>query len=263
MTHDFIDGPKGRIAYAKAAGAKANGNGPTTVWLGGFRSDMTGTKAQHLHDWAAARGRAYLRFDYSGHGASDGEFEAGCISDWRDDARRAIETLASGPLILVGSSMGAWIAGLLAREFGDRLAGLVLIAPAPDFTEELMWPSLGRGARRSIEEDGRAALPSIYSDEPTIITKRLFEDGRKNLLLGEPLDVAAPVRILQGMADPDVPWRHAMRFAETIVSDDVEIFMTKTGDHRLSTPADLQRLTDVLEGLYASPAQSAPSQKRF
>ncbi|MEO0399353.1 MAG: alpha/beta hydrolase [Pseudomonadota bacterium] len=244
MPHRFLDGPNGRVAYEKT-----DGEGPCVVWLGGFRSDMTGTKATHLEAWAQNRGRAFLRFDYSGHGASDGEFRDGAISIWLDDAAAAIDALTDGPIILVGSSMGGWIAGLLTRTLSDRLAGLVLIAPAPDFTETLMWPNLGPGARRSIEEDGACALPSLYDQEPTIITKKLIEDGRRNLLLGAPLAYDGPVRILQGMADPEVPWRHAVQFAETITSDDVRITLTKSGDHRLSTPDDLQRLTDTLDAL--------------
>lgn len=244
MTENFIDGPNGRLAYQKTEGKE-----PTVVWLGGFQSDMTGTKATHLHAWAQKRQQSYLRFDYSGHGTSDGDFLDGCIGEWRDDARKAIQSLTQGPVILVGSSMGAWISGLLAQEMGDRLAALVLIAPAPDFTEELMWPSFGPGLRRTIMEKGKAALPSLEGNQPTVITRKLIEDGKRNLLLQNDLNISVPVRILQGMADTDVPWQHAMRFAETIKSSDIEIMMTKSGDHRLSTPPDLARLTEVLDRL--------------
>ncbi|MEM6413273.1 MAG: alpha/beta hydrolase [Pseudomonadota bacterium] len=244
MTEQFIEGPHGRIAFAHNDGRE-----PTVVWLGGFQSDMTGTKATHLHAWAEQRGQSFLRFDYSGHGSSDGNFEDGCISEWRDDAKTAIHALTKGQLILVGSSMGAWIAGLIAREISNRITGLVFIAPAPDFTEALIWPLLGTGARTSIMEHGRAALPSLDDNPPTLITRKLIEDARNNLLLSDGLTINAPVRILQGMADSEVPWKHAMQFAEKINTTDLEIIMTKTGDHRLSTPPDLERLTNVLDAV--------------
>ena len=240
-TPSFLDGPNGRLAYEKL-----DGKGPTIVWLGGFRSDMTGTKATHLKNWAKATGRAFLRFDYSGHGQSEGVFEQGCISDWTNDARAAIDIATTGPLILVGSSMGGWVTALLAQQISSRIAGIVFIAPAPDFTEELMWPSLSEQDRETIMQDGKIETPSDYSDEPTIITRKLIEDGRENLVLTSPITIDAPVRILQGMKDPDVPWQHAMRLAEKLTSDDLTIGITKTGDHSLSTPADLQRLTAAI-----------------
>ena len=243
---DFFDGPGGRLAYRRR-----KGGGPVVVWLGGFRSDMEGTKALHLDAWAAARGRAFLRFDYRGHGRSDGRFEDGTIGAWRDDAAALIAAKTSGPLVLVGSSMGGWIAGLLARDMPERLAGLVLIAPAPDFTERLMWPSFTDAERDALLRDGRLLRPSAYCDAPEILTLALFEDGRRNGLLEEGLTLDAPVRILQGMADADVPWRHAMAFAERIACPDLEVVLTKSGDHRLSSPRDLDRLTATLDALPA------------
>jgi len=237
----YLDGPNGRLAYQKVDGA-----GPTVVWLGGFKSDMSGTKATHLDEWARQRDRAFLRFDYSGHGRSEGAFEDGCISDWTSDALAVIDAATDGPLILVGSSMGGWVATLLAPKLADRLAGVVFIAPAPDFTEELMWPSLSEELRDAIMNDGKIEQASDYSDDPTIVTKKLIEDGRNNLVLDGPIVINAPVRILQGMADPDVPFTHALKLAEKLTSKDVMIGLTKAGDHSLSEPEDLLRLTAAL-----------------
>jgi len=239
---DYIDGPHGPIAYRKR-----QGEGPGIVWLGGFRSDMLGTKAGFLDDWAARAGRAFLRFDYSGHGESDGRFEDGSIGEWAADALAAFDALTDGAQILVGSSMGAWIATLLAKQRPDRIAAIIFIAPAPDFTEKLMWPGFTEDERQTILREGRLEQPSEYSDEPEIITRKLIEDGRNHLVMTDPVPIACPVRILQGMKDDAVPWRHAVEFAERIASDDVELTLTKNGDHRLSTPADLDRLTGVLE----------------
>ena len=241
----FIDGPHGRIAYRRSEGA-----GPGVVWLGGFRSDMAGTKAAFLHDWAAQQGRAFLRFDYSGHGESDGAFEDGCIGEWAADAEAAFDALTEGPQILVGSSMGGWIATLLARARPERIAAIVFIAPAPDFTEALMWPSFTDDQRETILREGRLEQPSDYSDEPEVITRKLIEDGRQRLVMTGPVPIRCPVRILQGMRDDAVPWRHAVAFADLIESDDVEIALVKNGDHRLSEPADLQRLASALENLF-------------
>lgn len=241
---EMIDGPHGRLAYRRRAGA-----GPGVLWLGGFRSDMLGTKAEFLDRWAAERGRAYLRFDYSGHGESEGVFERGCISEWAADALAVFDNLTAGPQILVGSSMGAWIATLLARARPKRLAAIVYIAPAPDFTEKLMWPSFTEKQRETIMREGRLEQPSDYSDEPEIITKKLIEDGRNNLVMTGAAPVACPVRVLQGMKDDAVPYAHALAFAEQLDSDDVEILLTPNGDHRLSEPPDLLRLQRVLEQL--------------
>lgn len=240
----FIDGPNGRIAWRRR-----RGRGPGLVWLGGFRSDMLGTKAAFIDGWAARRGRAFLRFDYSGHGESDGRFEDGSIGEWTADALVAFDALTEGPQILVGSSMGAWTATLLALARPERIAAAVFIAPAPDFSERLMWPSFTEEQRQTILRDGRLEQPSDYGDEPDIITRKLIEDGRDHLVMTGPIPLRAPIRILQGMGDDTVPWRHAVAFAQLIESGDVEILLSKAGDHRLSTPADLERLAAVLNSL--------------
>ena len=229
-----------------------DGEGPTVVWLGGFRSDMSGTKAEALAGWAAANGRAFLRFDYSGHGESSGEFAEGTIGRWRDDALAVIDALTEGPLVLVGSSMGGWIASLIGLARPERLAGLVLIAPAPDFTEALMWPAFGPEQRRAIEEEGVWNQPSEYGGTYPI-TRALMEDGRRWLLLPGPVPITAPVRILQGAADADVPWRHPLAFAEAIAGPDVVFSLVKDGDHRLSRPRDIARLIAAVQEL-AGPA---------
>lgn len=243
----FLDRPHGRLAYRQRDGE--NASKPGVVWLGGFRSDMLGTKAEFLDQWAQRQGRAYLRFDYSGHGESDGKFEDGCIGAWAEDAMAVFDALTEGPQILVGSSMGGWIATLLARARPERIAGIVFIAPAPDFTEKLMWPSFSQKERDAIWRDGRLEQPSDYSDEPEIITRRLIEDGRKNLVMSGTIAITCPVRILQGMKDDAVPYTHALDFAAMLMSDDVEATLTPAGDHRLSTPADLERLAKTLERL--------------
>ncbi len=248
MQPAFIDGPKGRLAYERIAGAD-----PGALWLGGFRSDMTGTKASRLADWAAEKRRTFLRFDYSGHGQSGGAFEDGCISDWVADARFVFDRLTKGPQILVGSSMGCWIAALLALARPQRVAGIVFIAPAPDFTEELMWKGMSAADRETLARDGRLELPSEYSPEPDIITRKLIEDGRDNLVLPRAGAITCPVRILQGMKDADVPWRHAMQLAEALGSEDLSVTLSGGGDHRLSSPADLDRLVGAVEELSGRP----------
>jgi pimeloyl-ACP methyl ester carboxylesterase len=230
---------------------KVEGEGPTVVWLGGFNSDMTGTKAEALADWAGAGGRAYVRFDYFGHGASSGDFAEGTITRWREDALAVIDRLTDGPLVLVGSSMGGWIACLAALARPERVAGMVLLAPAADFTERLMKPELGAEALRQIEEEGYWLRPSEYGG-PYPISRALLEDGARWSILGGPIGVAARVRILQGGADPDVPWRHALELAQALESEDVVFSLVKDGDHRLSRPQDLQRLIDAVEELCSS-----------
>lgn len=244
QTTQFLERPNGRIGYRRRDGA-----GPTVVWLGGFMSDMTGTKAEALSGWAADAGRAYLRFDYSGHGASDGRFEDGTISAWLDDALGAIDALTEGPIIVVGSSMGGWIAALVALRRKERLAGAVFIAPAPDFTEALIWNEMTGPERDRVMRDGRLVEHSIYSEEPTIITRALIEDGRRHLIMDGPIDIACPVRIVQGMADPDVPWRHAAAFAERLQSSDVELLLIRNGDHRLSKPHEIARIFTAVEAV--------------
>ncbi|WP_043833595.1 alpha/beta hydrolase [Muricoccus aerilatus] len=231
------------------AWAALPGSGPTVVFLGGFRSDMEGTKALHLRDACAARGRAFLRLDYSGHGASGGDFEAGTIGTWAEDAALVIEARAPGPLVLVGSSMGGWIALLLARRLGEaRVRGLIGLAAAPDFTEALIRPALTEEHRATLERDGVLRAPSEYG-EPIPITRRLLEEGVAHLLLPGPIPYTGPVRLLQGMADPDVPWAHALRLVEALPGPDVELTLIKDGDHRLSRPQDLALLLRVLEAM--------------
>ncbi|MCP8940596.1 alpha/beta hydrolase [Alsobacter sp. SYSU M60028] len=233
------------------------GHEPCVVWLGGFRSDMTATKAQALDDWAARTGAAFLRMDYSGHGRSGGRFEDGTVSRWLEEALAVIRAEAGPRPILVGSSMGGWIALLAARALraeGRGLSGLVLIAPAADFTQALMWPAFPEAVRAEIMEKGVWLRPSAYSDEPYPITRALIEDGRRHLLLdGAPLTTGCPVHILQGMQDPDVPWRHALRVVEMLPGDEVVTTLIKDGDHRLSRPQDIERLVEAVAGV-ARPA---------
>jgi pimeloyl-ACP methyl ester carboxylesterase len=223
------------------------GGGPGLLWLGGFHSDMKGTKAIALDAWAAEQGRACVRFDYSGHGESGGAFIDGTIGRWLEESVAVFGQFCAGPQVVIGSSMGGWMALLLAREIARNsasrasLAGLVLIAPAPDFTEELMWKGLSDEARRDIETKGVWLRPSEYG-EPYPITRALIEEGRNHLLLGSAIAVGCPVRILQGAQDPDVPWRHAFALADRLPSDDVVLTMIQDGDHRLSRPQDIARI---------------------
>jgi pimeloyl-ACP methyl ester carboxylesterase len=211
------------------------GQGPGIVFLGGFRSDMGGTKAVHLEGWARARGRAFLRLDYSGHGESEGRFEDGTIGIWAADALHVIEAATDGPQVLVGSSMGGWIALLIARTRPDLLAGLVTIAAAPDFTEDAMWASFGTGARAALERDGVVHLPSDYG-EPYPITRDLIEDGRRNLVLRAPLPLDVPTRMLQGTADADVDTAVALRLLEHAEGADIRLTLVRGADHRFSDP---------------------------
>jgi pimeloyl-ACP methyl ester carboxylesterase len=241
----FIRDDGETIAYLRRGGKS-----PGVLWLGGFRSDMTGTKAEALDRWAASRGRAYLRFDYYGHGSSSGEFRDGTITRWRDDALAVLDRLCERPQVLVGSSMGAWIALLAGRARPEKVAALLLIAPAVDFTEALMWARMSPEIRREIMERGEWLRPSSYGDGPYPITRALIEDGRRHLLLHAPIPIACPVHILQGMHDPDVPWQHALKFVEKLSGNPV-LTLIKEGDHRLSTPFDLARITAALEALLA------------
>ena len=231
-----------RIAVRARTGAA-----PGLFWLSGFHSDMRGTKAIALDAWAAERNRACVRFDYSGHGESGGAFVDGTIGRWLEETVAVFEQFCAGPQIVIGSSMGGWVALLLARELARRparrasLAGLVLIAPAPDFTEELMWKGFSPEARHAIETEGVWLRPSAYG-EPYPITRALIEEGRNHLLLGGSIDVGCPVRILQGAQDPDVPWQHAFALAHRLPVDDVVLTMIQDGDHRLSRPQDIARI---------------------
>ncbi|HEX7008268.1 MAG TPA: alpha/beta hydrolase [Alphaproteobacteria bacterium] len=251
MTASETGGPAARIV-TRADGATiayhaTPGTGPGVVFLTGFRSDMTGAKALALEAACRARGRAYLRFDYTGHGRSSGAFVDGTIGQWTDDAVFVIERLTEGPQVLVGSSMGGWIMLLAALRLGARVAGLVGVAAAPDFTEELIWRQADDAARAALERDGVFHEPSEYSDEPTPITMKLIEEGRRHLLLGGPIALDCPVRLIHGMRDPDVPWQTAPRLAERLTSRDVEVILVKNGDHRLSTDDDLARLAAVVD----------------
>jgi len=230
------------------------GEGAPVVWLGGFKSDMASTKAGYLDAWAARSERAFLRFDYSGHGESSGRFEDGTIGRWLEESLGVIGRCVARRPILVGSSMGGWIALLASLRLASenpslRPAGLVLIAPAVDFTEELMWPNLPEEARRDIAEKGVWLRPSAYSPEPYPITRGLIEEGRRHLLLGGPIPVGCPVHILQGMRDPDVPWRHAMTLMEHLADEQAVITLIKDGDHRLSRDEDLARLVAAIEAI--------------
>jgi pimeloyl-ACP methyl ester carboxylesterase len=227
-----------------------DGREPTVVFLPGFRSDMTGDKATALASFCQQSGNAMLRFDYSGHGASGGQFEAGTIGIWTQDALTAIDRLTDGPLILAGSSMGGWIALLCALARPDRIAALVGIAAAPDFTDALMSQAFSFKQRTRLMQDGVVHLPSQYGD-PTPITRALIEDGRNHLLLSAPIAVECPVRLLQGQADPDVPWETAVRIAALVTSADVEVTLVKDGDHRLSRPQDLALLCRTVGALLA------------
>lgn len=242
---DFLTTPqRRRIAYDHTSGV-----GPGVVFLGGFRSDMAGTKALFLQNWAERNGRAFLRFDYSGHGASSGDFLDGCIGDWAEDAIAAIEALTEGPQVLVGSSMGGWIALLAARALPGRVAALVGIAAAPDFTEDGMWSDFTETQRATLRREGFVDLPSDYSDEPYRITRRLIEDGRNRLVLRSALRLPFPVRLLQGSKDTDVPVAVALRLFDHAESPDLRLTLVKGADHRFSTPECLDLIARTIEDL--------------
>jgi pimeloyl-ACP methyl ester carboxylesterase len=238
------------IAFQRSAG-----DGPTLVWLCGFRSDMGGTKAEYLHARADAAGRAFLRFDVTGCGKSGGRFEDGTIGLWLGDALGLIDSVTKGPLVLIGSSMGGWLALLIARARPDRVRGMMLIAPAPDFTERLMWPEMTDAARADVMEKGVWLRPSAYDDTPTPITRALIEDGRQHLMMNDALPFDFPVRIVHGQADPDVPWRLSLEIAERLTGTNVRTLFVKGGDHRLSTPADLALLGAIMDDLHAECAR--------
>jgi pimeloyl-ACP methyl ester carboxylesterase len=242
----FIEVGDGLAGRRIAVRARA-GTSPGLIWLGGFNSDMAGTKALALDAWAAEHGRACVRFDYSGHGESGGAFIDGTIGRWLEESVAVFERFCRGPQVAIGSSMGGWLALLLAREMARRqagpasLSGLVLIAPAPDFTEQLMWNGFPPQIREEIETRGVWMRPSQYG-EPYPITRALIEEGRNHLLLGSAIDVGCPVRILQGAQDPDVPWQHAFALAHRLPREDVVLTVIQDGDHRLSRPQDIARI---------------------
>jgi len=232
----------------------AHGGMPGLVWLGGYRSDMEGTKAVELDRLAAEEGVACTRHDYSGHGASGGAFVDGTISRWLEESLAVFDRFTRGPQILVGSSMGGWIALRMVQELSrrgstGRIAGLLLLAPAPDFTEELMAPQLTPAQKRALQEQGYFEEPTPYGPDPNIYTRALFEDGRANSVLEGIVDTGCPVHIIQGMADPDVPYRHALRLVEHLPSDDVVLTLVRDGDHRLSRPEDILRMRGTLKAL--------------
>lgn len=233
------------IAYEKTEGAA-----PGVVFLGGLRSDMAGTKAVHLETWARARGRAFLRFDYSGHGESGGVFTEGCIGDWAEDAGAVINGVTEGPQVLVGSSMGGWIACLLARDARVKLAGLVTVAAAPDFTEDGFWAGFSEAERARLMAAGLVEVPSDYGD-PYPITRRLIEDGRRHLVLRSPLPLAVPVRLLQGAADAEVSVATALRLFEHLEAEDLALEIVKRADHRFSEPAELARIERAVSEVLA------------
>jgi len=255
LTSLTIESPAPRRTIAVRVREGKGGNArPGLVWLGGFKSDMKGTKAEALDRWAAEEGRACLRFDYSGHGESSGEFRDGTIGRWLEESLAVYTQFAKGPQVLIGSSMGGWIALLLAARLrglkdlaprapqNSSLAGMVLIAPAVDFTEELMWKQFSPAIKRDIETKGEWIRPSEYDSGGYPITRGLIEDGRKHLMLGHLIEPGCPVHILQGVQDPDVPWQHAQELVTRLSRDDVVLTLIKDGDHRLSRPEDIERL---------------------
>lgn len=222
------------IAYRRTAGRN-----PGLVFLGGFRSDMTGIKATSLEAWARTTGRTFIRFDYQGHGASGGAWEQGSIGQWRDDALAVLDQLTEGPQILVGSSMGGWIALLVALARPDRVAGLLGIAPAPDFTERMIRSRLGPDQLAALERDGRFIAPSAYDPAGYPITRHLLDEARDHLLLPGPIPLTCPVRLLHGQRDRDIPWQTSLDLADALAGDDVQVVLVKDGDHRLSRNQDI------------------------
>jgi len=237
-------GPDRAIAYCRS-----RGRAPGIVFLTGFRSDMSGTKALALETQCRRQGRAYLRFDYSGHGRSEGRFEDGTVGAWCADAVDVLDRLTEGPQVLVGSSMGGWLMLLAALARPKRIAGLVGIAAAADFATRLLWGRFDAAERAALARDGLVKLPSAYSPEPTIITKRLIDEARTHELLNAPIPLEIPVRLIHGTADPDVPWQLSLEIANKLASKDVEVLLVKGGDHRLSSERDLARLCRVVDAL--------------
>jgi pimeloyl-ACP methyl ester carboxylesterase len=243
--HLELDGGR-RIAWRRLPGTA-----PEILFLPGFRSNMAGTKAIHLEAFCRRRGLAYTRFDYSGHGASSGRFEDGTIGRWRDEAIAVIDRVCERPLILVGSSFGAWIAVLAALKRRERAKGLITLAAAADFTEDLVWSALDEAGRAAFEQGGRLVVPSAYDPEPTVFTWRLVEEARAHLVLRAPIGLRMPAHLIHGQADPDVPWQTSLTLAERLEGRAVTVELVKDGDHRLSRPEDLERLDQALERMVA------------
>lgn len=247
METEFLETRQGRrIAFHRTPGRS-----PGVVFLGGFSSDMEGTKALFLEDWARTAGQSFLRFDYSGHGQSSGEFVDGCIGDWADDAIEVIQSITEGPQIMVGSSMGGWIALLVALALPKRVAGIVGIAAAPDFTEDLTWAELSPSERETLRTEGHIELPSDYSDEPYVFTWKLIEDGREHLVLRDPLVLDMPVRLLHGTADQDVRMSVPLALLDHARSPDMRLTLVKDSDHRFSAPENLALIQSTVESVIA------------
>jgi len=246
---EFLDRPDTPNGPQKLAYRQQAGSGTGLVFCGGFRSDMTGTKANALADWATAANRPYTRFDYFGHGASTGAFTDGTMSHWRCDIPHILEHLCDGPQILVGSSFGGWLSLMAALDRPDKVAALVLIAPAVDMTERLMWARFSDKAREKLSDEGLIYDPSQYDPEGYPITKNLIEDGRAHLMLDKEIKIDLPVRVLHGQKDDAVPWELSLELAARLASPNVELHFMKSGDHRLSEPHEIARLTDLIEAL--------------
>jgi len=249
VTLQFLSAPKGeKIAYKMSQGLTGY-SGPTLIWCGGLKSDMEGGKAVHLHDWAIENGRPYIRFDYFGHGKSSGQFRDGTISHWAQDTIQIIDEIAKGNVILIGSSMGGWTSLLATIARPERVKALLLIAPAPDFTEKLIWANWTAEQREVLTREGILFEPSDYG-EPYEYSRALIEDGRKNQILDAPIKFNGPVRILQGAKDAVVPWQYSQQIMDVITSQDVDYMLIKDGDHSLSTPSDLDRLVHIVKVLH-------------
>lgn len=244
----WFERPDGRrLAYHKSEARGEGARRPGIVFLGGLASDMTGTKATFLEGWARERGRAFLRFDYTGHGRSSGRFAEGCVGDWTRDAEDALEALTEGPQVLVGSSMGGWVMLLLAKRRPERVAGLVGVAAAPDFTEDSMWRWMDDDQRETLRREGRVLMPNDHSEEPYVISRRLIEDGRERLVLRSPLPLPKPVRLLHGTADRDVPPEVGLRLLDHAEGPDIRLTLVKDGDHRFSGPRELALIAAAIE----------------
>lgn len=250
---DYLQTPQGRrLAYFSTPGKS-----PGVMFMGGFRSDMTGAKANALEHWCRQHGHAFLRFDYSGHGLSSGRFEEGSIGDWLEDAQEAFDNLTSGKQILVGSSLGGWIALLLASSRSSRIKALVTVACAADFTERLLWENMDTDTRQTLLSEGMVLVPSDYDDQPYPITHHLIDEGRKHLLLDGPINLNCPISLLHGLSDKDVPWQISLDVTEQLIGHDVELTLIKRGDHRMSSTEDLQRLCATVAARAASQVQSS------